>query len=488
MKSKARVTFLRNGNFTVPAGCNEIQVQAYFDSYQDTSATVSSSGFVLDQGGTVMCTGINSFGVLGQANVTQVSNPVAWSSANKFIQISSVGQVIYGLTDRLRIFACGLGTSGEIGNGAALSVSTPVAVAGTRTYSKVIGGTALGTDGRIYTWGGNGNGQLGVGDVLPRSSPTLVLGSFRYKDIALGDTCRFGLTVDGDLYAWGRNVDGQCGIGLAISGASSPTLVLGGIKWRKILGTGLTQIGLSESGQVYTWGANGTGQLGIGVAGGSRASPVLIAGPTIPARTYVDVFGSGDSFGAIDSNGSAYMWGANISGQLGVGDALAKSSPTLVLGGFQWSQVQHNGSNGNTLGITRSGVMYAWGNNSSGQLGVGDVTPRSSPVLVLGGITWSRISRFASSQSAVAVSTTNHVFAWGNNATGELGDGTLVSKSSPVLIMGGLSTITRQPPINISVPVVPGTTYAVSVGPMVSFGDSVIALSPADSVVLSFEQ
>ena len=101
--------------------------------------------------------------------------------------------------------------------------------------------------------------------------------------------------------------------------------------------------------------------------------------------------GSSHSLGAT-SSGIAWAWGFNVNGRLGDGTTVSKTSPVSVIGGItNWSQVSAGGSH--SLGVTSSGIVWAWGNNVNGQLGDGTIVSKTSPVSVIGGITnWSQVS------------------------------------------------------------------------------------------------
>ncbi len=218
-------------------------------------------------------------------------------------------------------------------------------------FKQLAGGyQALGinTAGAAYAWGFNSSGQLGLGDVTPRSSPVLVLGGKTWKWIATGFSCSYGIDSNDDAYAWGINTNGNLGLG-DVTPRSSPVLVLGGLKWRRIYG--------SMSGR-YAAG--------------------------------------------ITTSGDAYAWGAGSNGQLGNGGVTARSSPVLVLGGLKWQSLNASVKNA-VIGFATNGSAYAWGLNDFGQLGVGDVTPRSSPVLVLGSLLWRSVDRASVAEQVITV-------------------------------------------------------------------------------------
>ena len=137
------------------------------------------------------------------------------------------------------------------------------------------------------------------------------------------------------------------------------------------------------------------------------------------------------------STPNAYAWGGNSSGQLGDNSITSRSSPVSVVGGFSdWTQASagtfHN------LGVRANGSLWAWGNNSSGRLGDDSITNRSSPVSVVGGFSdWTQAS--AGDLHSLGVRANGSAWAWGSNTSGRLGDNTTTSRSSPVSVVGGFS-------------------------------------------------
>jgi alpha-tubulin suppressor-like RCC1 family protein len=135
-----------------------------------------------------------------------------------------------------------------------------------------------------------------------------------------------------------------------------------------------------------------------------------------------------------------YSWGCNTSGQLGDGTTTSKSSPVTVLsGGFtDWCQVSA-GSN-HTAAVRQNGTLWAWGLGSNGRLGDGTAVDKSSPVSVVGGFTdWCQVSAGSTGAHTAAVRTNGTLWTWGAGTFGRLGDGTTVAKSSPVSVIGGFT-------------------------------------------------
>lgn len=303
--------------------------------------------------------------------------------------------------------------------------------------------------GNAYAWGSNVSGQLGVGDVTGRSSPVAVLGGFAFYKIqgfwdgTTVQSSAIGIATNGNAYAWGYNANGQLGVG-DVTPRSSPVAILGGLKFLSLYGRGTSAVGLTTSGFAYAWGKNTDGELGVGDVT-PRSSPVAVLGGLkfvkIVAGKNVGTSSGHASFIGLTKAGAAYAWGYNANGQLGLGDVIARSSPVAVVGGIVFSQIAQVGQTlGSFVGLDTSGNAYAWGANDQGQLGVGDTTARSSPVAVVGGLKFSKIFTEETSNSATVFGMTSDgtLYAWGYNNNGQLGVGDQVSRSSPVAVLGGL--------------------------------------------------
>jgi alpha-tubulin suppressor-like RCC1 family protein len=305
-----------------------------------------------------------------------------------------------------------------------------------------------------------------VGDVTPRSSPVAVLGGLTFREVCSFDnSLSFGLTFDGSLFAWGGlNSNGELGVG-DVSSRSIPVAVLGGLKFRKVVVSQKSVYGLTTGGDLYAWGGNANGQLGLGDVA-SRSSPVAVLG----GLKFQDMASTANTFFdavlAVAEDGTAYAWGDNTDGRLGVGDIIPRSSPVAVLGGLKFQKLMAIGDTSG--GVSTDGSFYGWGVNTNGQLGVGDIASRSSPVIALGGLSFQEVSLFFDSLSgfsATGLSTEGKLFSWGVNDRGQLGVGDTTFRSSPVLVLSGLSLKTQDDSDAVlDIPVVGGTTYSLRLG------------------------
>ena len=290
-----------------------------------------------------------------------------------------------------------------------------------------------------YGWGSNFYGHLGDGTAVTRSSPVLVAGGFAdWVQVTAGDAHTVGIRANGTAWAWGRNNYGQIGIG-TYAGASrlSPVSVVGGFTdWVQVSANNNSTVAIRANGTAWGWGRNSPGNLGDNTSGGARTSPVSVVGGF---TDWIQVAAGAAHSVGLRSNGTAWAWGANNNGQLGDNTTVSKLSPVSVVGGFtDWIQV--SGGSTHTVALRSNGTAWSWGNGISGGLGDSTTVTKSSPVAVVGGFTdWIQVS--GGTAHTVGIRANGTAWAWGSNANGRLGDGTLEtsSKSSPVSIVGGFT-------------------------------------------------
>lgn len=336
-------------------------------------------------------------------------------------------------------FSPGNNNSGQVGDGTVTTRSSPVQVVGglkfVKFYNTPSSRFGIDSTGNLYAWGFNFGGSLGVGDNNPRSSPTLIPGGLKFANTFVGSA----VTESGQLYSWGGNSNGELGDNSVVS-KSSPVAVVGGLKINnKLFGP---QYAVSTAGVLYRWGNNANGQIGDGTVV-AKSSPVAVVGGLTFKKCLP--LASANGFYASIADGTLYAWGANTNGQLGIGNNIPRSSPTAVVGGLKFSSFTstHTNPDPSMVALTSDGTAYTWGCNTKGQLGDGTTVDKSSPVLVAGGLkfkeVWGGTTNINSAQGYfLGLAFDGTLYAWGDNSQGCLGVGDNTARSSPVLVVGGL--------------------------------------------------
>jgi alpha-tubulin suppressor-like RCC1 family protein len=336
-------------------------------------------------------------------------------------------------------WAWGNNIRGQLGDGTTLNRCSPVSVVGgINNWRQVSAGNdhSLGVrcSGTLWAWGCNGTGRLGDGTTTDRSSPVSVVGGFTdWCQVSGGQFHSLGVHQNGTAWAWGCNGQGRLGDGTALNRCSPVSVVGGFTDWCQVSASDLISLGVRQNGTVWAWGFNGQYQLGDGTTT-NRSSPVSVVGGF---TDWCQVSAGANHSLGVRQNGTVWAWGFNGCGQLGDGTNTARSSPVSVVGGFtDWCQV--SAANAHSLGVRQNGTAWAWGWNQFNQLGDGTTMTRSSPVSVVGGFTdWCQVS--AGCNHSLGVRQNGTAWGWGCNSNFQLGDGTNTARNSPVIVRGGFT-------------------------------------------------
>ncbi len=473
------------GTFTVPAGVNKLTITPV--TFPIPLASGPTSAITLG----AYCWGAGV--LLGNNSFTNVSSPVGTGFSLPFKTLLFSADMSIGLTPDGTPYAWGSNANGQLGNNAVsaqtapgpvygglkfISVAVPVQVAnrGTLGLTSLIGGTT-------YGWGINTKGNLGDGTTNSRSTPTAVIGGHTFKYIANGgDTCH-AIRTDDVTFSWGDNSVGQLGNN-TITNASSPVSIVGGHVFTSIISggiSGLNTAAIKADGSVWCWGQSTAGGLGNN-ANSNTSSPVSVVGGHLFAQILVYP----NTIVARKSDGSVWGWGSNANGTLGDGTTNSRSSPVSVIGGHLFTNIVVCVAGGGWLGIKSGGSVWGCGANSSGALGDGTNSNRSSPVSVIGGHVFSAIY-----EGIKGLRTDGMIMAWGTNAIGQIGDGTTTAKSSPVAISAAplLSSAVLLQGVAIGYPnvvsVTPGESILYSV--TASYFKTLTLPVGADALVVQYQ-
>lgn len=297
--------------------------------------------------------------------------------------------------------------------------------------------------GVLYMMGNNTNGKLGTNDITWRSSPVQIGADYAHVSLGVGHT--MAIKEDGTLWCWGNNSFGQLGLGNTTS-VSSPVQVGSDTNWAYVSAGSQYTLARKQNGTLWAWGANSNGQLGLGDTT-NRSSPVQVGTETAWYGP-INANNNNHSYALKNFNGEygeLWVWGWNPYGGLGTGDTTSRSSPVQV--GFDNTWERIGGGNfyttatkvvlstdPETFGQVIGRELWSWGQNSFGQLGLGDTTDRSSPVQIGVDTDWAMVA--TSWNHTLALKTGGSLYAWGDNFFGQFGNGGTVSRSSPVLVSG----------------------------------------------------
>ncbi|SIT68228.1 putative Ig domain-containing protein [Microbacterium sp. RU33B] len=341
-------------------------------------------------------------------------------------------------------YAWGRNSWGQLGDGTSTSRSTPVPIAvpaGVTFTNLATGGNssfAIGSDGRAYSWGYNASGELGDGTTSNRSLPGVIATppGVQFTELFVGTNSSMARGSDGNLYAWGWNLPGILGDGSTVN-RTSPVLVSmpPGVTFTEIsVGSGHA-LAIGSDGLTYAWGNNQFGKLGDGTTT-TRLVPVPV---TLPAGvTFEHVEAGQNTSAALGSDGNLYLWGGISSGGGSMNSALAPFVVNAPVGGTFTDVLL--GSN-HVTALASDGTVYSWGNgpdflsNNFGQLGDGTFVGRTSRAAVALPAGTVVTSILGETDHLFATTSDGLLYTWGLNSFGQLGLGTMtIGEATPRIV------------------------------------------------------
>lgn len=411
--------------------------------------------------GSARCWGENDSGQLGDGTTIDRVEPVAVEALPRSVQLAAGSAR-----------TCSLAYDGTV----QCWGGTPAAVTGLSGVVEVRSGIghacARLADGTVRCWGTNSSGQVGDGTTVTRPSPVEVPGLTGVRGLALGNLHSCALLEDHTVRCWGHNNSGQVGTGSIGANVLTPTAVVGLSGVESIRAGSNHTCALLASGAVRCWGINSNGQLGDG-------STTARATPVDPGLTSIaSVWAGGSRTCAISSTGTLRCWGSNNRRQLGPGTTASMETRPVVVPGVSdvaemalelyvscarrvdgavhcWGDNDPTprrvealrgvaslaAFSSHTCAGTADVELHCWGANTHGQLGDGTGLQRTSPVLV--GSAWLPDMELVAlatgglhTCAAVAVGTDSEVLCWGDNSWGQLGDDSTTPRQAPEPVAG----------------------------------------------------
>jgi alpha-tubulin suppressor-like RCC1 family protein len=440
-----------------------------------TAVAISAGGahtcVILDNGD-VSCWGVNELGRLGHGTTSQFElTPTLTSSLGNgrtAVAISAGGAHTCALLDNGAVSCWGYGIFGQLGIGVVDNKSSPTLITGFGqglTAVSLSSGfqhtCAILSDGSVSCWGWNSKGQLGNGGFIDQLSPTQTssLGANRTAiAISSGQYHTCVILDSGNVSCWGEGSDGQ--LTSAPSTQSTPLPISNMAAGRTVVGISTGAEGtcaILDNGTVSCWGSGWVGNGQTSISKQTTPTPTSSFGPgrdvAVSERDFdgdgvLNIFdryplihspgfqeasvytkttlsSGGAHTCAILDDGTVACWGDNMYGELGNGGRVSKTTPTTVNnfgGGKKATAISSGGAH--TCAILDSGEVSCWGWGSSGQLGNGGTSDKTTPTLT---------SSLGQGRSAIAISTgvfhtcaildDGSVVCWGKGNQGELGDG-----------------------------------------------------------------
>uniref|UniRef100_A0A8C5QVY9 RCC1 and BTB domain containing protein 2 n=1 Tax=Leptobrachium leishanense TaxID=445787 RepID=A0A8C5QVY9_9ANUR len=292
----------------------------------------------------------------------------------KFIQQACVfggGNEVLYITKSDEVFAIGTNSSGCLGTGDTQSTIEPRRL-DVLCRKKIVGLSygsgphivVITSDGEVYSWGHNAYSQLGNGSANQALTPSHVstnLISKKVVSLACGSHHTLVSTSDGEVYAWGYNNSGQVGSG-STANQPIPRKVTSCLQSKIVTGIAcgqMSSMAVVDNGEVYAWGYNGNGQLGLG-SSGNQPTPCRIAALQGIHVEQV-VCGYAHTL-ALTDEGGIYGWGANSYGQLGTGNKSNQSYPVQVsVDKERIVEIAACHSSHTSAAKSQSGQVYMWG-------------------------------------------------------------------------------------------------------------------------------
>jgi alpha-tubulin suppressor-like RCC1 family protein len=398
---------------------------------------------ILDEGGTVRTSGINLLGTLGTGSAS--ANSIVFQTVtglNGIAQIDIGEQHVVALKGDNPVVGFGLDFTGQLGTGRVNSTPVATSPVGISTAVQVIAGSTQTlvrlADGSALGFGFNFQGEVGDGTfnavatpvpvLLPPAPAIATMDAGQSMAADAGQSMAAAILADGSVWTWGSNGSGQLGDGSNTTRPTPSQISAVGMTPATAISVGQNHmLAVGPGGSVWAWGNNLYGQLGIPSPPNSSNLPLAV--PGISGAVAVSA-GETHSL-ALLSNGTVLAWGRNFSGQLGDGTTTDRATPQPVPG--LTGVVAVSAGTRHSIALLSNGTVRAWGDNGSGQLGNGGLVDSPVPVQVgfLTGVT----AVAAGGNHTLALLGDQTLAAWGENLFGQIGDSTTTNALFPTGVL-----------------------------------------------------
>jgi alpha-tubulin suppressor-like RCC1 family protein len=289
--------------------------------------------------------------------------------------------------------------------------------------------------------GGPATGRASAGTGPHEVTDRMSSGAAWARIAAGGDhTC--GIRAGGTLWCWGDNTYGQLGLGSHVS-QDLPRQVVSPARggWARVIADFEDTCAIRTDATLWCWGDNGFGVLGTGNST-SQDRPTQVTTPA--PGGWASITTSGDHTCATRTDATLWCWGANDDGQLGLGNHTFPDRPTQVTtpaaGG--WASVTAGGVS--TCGVRTGATLWCWGYNGDGQLGLGNHAPHDLPRQVTTPAAGGWVSVTADSGYTCGIRVGGSLWCWGDNSDGQLGLGNRTAQDRPRQVTGCMQPAARS--------------------------------------------
>ncbi|XP_074849705.1 putative E3 ubiquitin-protein ligase HERC3 isoform X1 [Carettochelys insculpta] len=343
----------------------------------------------------MLCWGCWSFGQSGIGSNLQAITPEP--QVYEFIRDRNIQEVACGgnhcvfLLETGEVYTCGLNTKGQLGHRREGSKPEQIGALADQHIVRIACGeshtVALSDQGQLFSWGAGNDGQLGITTTEDSVTvPRLIkkLNQQMILQVSCGNWHCLALAADGQFFTWGRNNYGQLGLGKECPSQTSPQRVtsLDGIPLAQVTAGGAHSFALSLSGAVFGWGRNDSGQLGLSDKQ-DREFPCHVK--LLRTQQVVYISCGEEHTAVLTKSGGVFTFGAGSCGQLGHDSMNDEINPRRVLElmGSEVSQIAC-GRQHTIAFVPSSGLVYAFGCGTKGQLGPGQTCNVKCPSPVKG--------------------------------------------------------------------------------------------------------
>ena len=395
--------------------------------------------------GSLHCFGAHNYGAVGWGDITaNVSRPVSVLRDLKSYCTAYSNTCGLDMNDTLWCF--GQNNYGQMATGNTTDVKSPrQMMSEVKSYSNGYGNVFLITnDGKLYGTGlnsGDGAGKIGNNgttnvttfvNVYPDGYPDM-----EFKKVEVGYYITCAINLDDDLYCWGGNTYGSLGIGNTNTPQKTPQYVTSNvIKY----GHGNYHSCIIKSDDTFwCWGGNSYGQVGNNSTTNVTSPTQILSGETI-----IDYSFGAEHTCAVTEHNELYCWGSNEYGQTGNNSTSNATTPQIIKTSDDVNLViaDVEALNYNTCAIATNNKLYCWGRNNTGQIGDGTTT---SPVRVPYEVMSDVRSVCVGAAHACAVTNEDELYCWGDNQYGQIGIGTTsTAEKSPQYVMSDVQSVQCQ--------------------------------------------